>query len=542
MPAPGRSVKPDMCTLSWQIRNNSLTVVFNRDERYSRPEAHPPETDTIDGVRVLAPRDPEGGGTWIAANEHGMVVCLMNNYRAGSHEKPEREYRSRGLLVRSLSPMSDLHRLRSALSDIDLYAYRPFHLIVFPGTFPPIEWQWNGRKLTEIVGAPPVLTSAGILSDYIAKRRIRLFRKATDDFTTDVSDEKQLSLHRSRRPWPPLTSVAMRWRDRGTVSLTQVKVTPGDVLMRYQPGDPATTPHPTETFRLERTGTPRPEREIIPCEPFPDDPVDVIRLLGEKNPAMQQSLPGIAKSVLRLIARERTINNGLNKVRELPCNFISAKALHYTGVRGHLEPASGALPAPETRPVFLANHPTGGLDGILILHWLSTYYPGIRLIVNDLLWNIHHMRPYIVPVDMYGDSRKALRTLVDAFEGDLPLMVFPSGRTARKKNGVLTEEPWRKNSVKMALKHQRTVVPIRIDGYNSRLFYGVAWLRTLLRIPLNLEMLFLSHEFFRPKWKDFGITVGEPMTAEQVRELGKSDAERAEALRRICVQQSPHLP
>ncbi len=525
-----------MCTLSWKIQNESLTLVFNRDERLSRPEARPPDVEVIDGVRVLAPTDPEGGGTWIAANERGMVICLMNNYQAGSHEKPDREYQSRGLLVRSLSPQTDLHQLRRVLADLDMHAYRPFHLIVFPGAFPPIEWQWNGKQLTEIVGALPLLTSSGPLPGYVAKKRARLLRKATHDFIQDISDEEQLSLHRRRRPWPPGISIAMKRKNRGTVSLTQVKVNPGEVVMRYQPGDPATTLHPLVTSRLARTGTTKPEREILPCEPYPDDPIDVIRLLGEKNPDMLKSLPGIARSGLRLIARESTINDRLNRIRHLSCNLLSAKALHYTGVRGHLKPASGALPHPETRPVFMANHPTGGLDGILVLHWLSTYYPDVRLIVNDLLWNLHHMRPYVVPVDVFGDSRKALKTMVAAFEGDQPLVVFPSGRTARKKNGVLTEEPWEKNSIKMAIKHQRTVVPIRIDGYNSRLFYSAAWMRNMLRIPLNLEMLFLSHELLHPKWKDFGMTVGEPMPPDHVKSLGNSDKERAESLRRICTQ------
>jgi len=526
-----------MCTLSWQVRDESLTLIFNRDERLSRPEAHPPEVEDIEGVRVLAPKDPEGGGTWLAANEFGMVVCLMNNYRNGTLEPSDREYRSRGLLVRSLSSFHDLHELRSSLADIDMQAYRPFHLVVFPGVFAPIEWQWNGRVLTETVGPPPVMSSAGLLPDYIPKKRIRLFRKVTDDFMKTITGEKQLAMHRSRRPWPPFMSIAMKWRGRGTVSLTHVTIESDAITMGYQPGDPVTTSHPMVTSRLVRIASPKPERQILPCDPYPENPIDVIKVMSEKNPAMLASLPGIARAGLRVIAREKIINNRLNRARKLTSNLFAARVLHHTGVRGHLTPAAGALPPPESRPLFVANHPTGGLDGILLLHWLSTYYPGIRLIVNDLLWNLHHMRPYIVPVDVFGDNRNTLKTVMDAFQGQDPLLVFPSGKTARKQNGELTEAPWQKNSIKMAVKYQRIVVPVRIDGYNSRLFYGVAWMRNLLRIPLNLEMLLLSHEFFSPRWKDFGLTVGEPLSPDQVRALGDSDEERAQALRRICVQQ-----
>lgn len=182
----------------------------------------------------------------------------------------------------------------------------------------------------------------------------------------------------------------------------------------------------------------------------------------------------------------------------------------------------------------MANHPTGGLDGLLALHWLSVYYPGIRLIVNDLLWNLPHMRPYILPVDVFGDSRKALKLVFDIFKGDAPLMLFPSGQTARKEKGVLTEASWKKNSIKMAIRNRRTVVPVHIKGYNSRLFYSLAWIRKVLRVPLNLEMLLLSREFFYPACKEFYITVGSPISSEDVKKMGKTDDERAEKLRQIC--------
>ncbi len=513
-----------------------MTLIFNRDERFSRPSARPPETETIEGTRVLAPKDPEGGGTWIAANEYGLVCCLMNNYSASFTNEPEKQYRSRGLLVRSVSAFSDLHCLRAMLDGIDFREYRPFHLIVFPGVFSPLEWQWDGAELREVVAPPPILTTSGSLPRLTKKLRTRLFRKATDNFTRLIPDEEQLAMHRSRRPWPPAWSVAMKRKNRGTVSLTRVQVNEKDVVMSYQPGDPAATPHPMQISRLERTGSTKPDRELLPCDPYPDHSIDVIRLLGEKNPEMQKKLPGAVRSGIRLVAKEKSINTLLDRHHDLHCNFHASKALNHLGVRAFLKPAGGALPAPETRPVFMSNHPTGGLDGLLVLHWLSTYYPRVHLLVNDLLWNLPHMRPYIIPVDVFGDTRKALKTVFEAFKGDASLMVFPSGVTARKKNGILTEAPWQKNSIKMAIKHKRTVVPIHIDGHNSRFFYGLAWMRKMLRIPMNLEMMLLSWELFKPATKDYGMTVGTPLSPDQVRALGSNDDKRAEQLRRICVQ------
>ena len=50
------------------------------------------------GVRYIAPVDSDCGGTWIAANEFGVSVCLLN--RGNGHGPLAAE--SRGLLVDEL--------------------------------------------------------------------------------------------------------------------------------------------------------------------------------------------------------------------------------------------------------------------------------------------------------------------------------------------------------------------------------------------------------------------------------------------------------
>lgn len=524
-----------MCTLSWQIREDSLTVIFNRDELLSRPDALPPETQIENGVHVLAPRDPEGGGTWISANEYGLVFCLMNYYGNTARENSRGSFQSRGLLVKKMSGHTDLHIIRKSLADIDIRQYRPFHFIVFPGAFTPIEWQWDGNEFREVVASLPLLTTSGSFPSLTRWARTRVFRKAADNYNRILTDEQHLAIHRNRRPWPASMSIAMKRRGRETVSLTRVQVHPDKVLMDYLPGNPATTQQPMQSCQLKRTANPAPERKIIPCVPYPDNPVKVATLLREKNPKMYRNMSGITKKLVRFVAKEGIINQRLNHLKSTPCNFFASKVLNIIGVKGFLKPASGALPDPESRPVFMANHPAGGLEGLLMLHWLSIYYPGVRLIVNDLLWNLPHMRPYIVPVDVFGDSRKALKKVFEVFEGDAPLFMFPSGQTARKEKGTLTEARWQKNAVKMAILNKRTVVPIRISGYNSRFFYSIAWLRKLLRIPLNLEMMMLSREFFNPACKEYGIITGGSISHDHILAMGKTNEERAEKLRQICM-------
>jgi uncharacterized protein with NRDE domain len=75
-----------------------LVVGANRDERYDRP---------ADAISVLAPRNPRvlggrdlmAGGTWLAVNEHGLVVGLTNRPSPSGRDPSKR---SRGELPLAL--------------------------------------------------------------------------------------------------------------------------------------------------------------------------------------------------------------------------------------------------------------------------------------------------------------------------------------------------------------------------------------------------------------------------------------------------------
>ena len=68
-----------MCTVTFIVRRRGYCLGMNRDEKLTRPIALPPLKATVDGRTVLAPSEP-GGGTWIAANDHGTTLALINWY------------------------------------------------------------------------------------------------------------------------------------------------------------------------------------------------------------------------------------------------------------------------------------------------------------------------------------------------------------------------------------------------------------------------------------------------------------------------------
>ena len=68
-----------MCTVTWVHEQAGGYHLFSsRDEKRTRSVALTPELYETSGVRWMAPLDPDGGGSWVAVNEFGFSVCLLN--------------------------------------------------------------------------------------------------------------------------------------------------------------------------------------------------------------------------------------------------------------------------------------------------------------------------------------------------------------------------------------------------------------------------------------------------------------------------------
>jgi len=166
------------------------------------------------------------------------------------------------------------------------------------------------------------------------------------------------------------------------------------------------------------------------------------------------------------------------------------------------------------RVIFVCNHPLGGLDGMILIDWLSAIYGNnIKLVVNDLLMAIEPLREVFLPINKHGkQSRFSSVQLDQAMESDNPILIFPAGLVSRKnKSGIIADLEWNKMFIQKSIKFKRPVIPIHFSGQNSSFFYNFAKLRTALGLKFNIEMLRLPKEVFLSRDKQFHICVGRPI-------------------------------
>lgn len=226
-----------MCTVTFLPRRAGYWLAMNRDERLTRPVALPPQQAEAGDRTVLCPAEP-GGGTWIALNDQGICLSLINWYSAPQYLA--RDVVSRGRVVPSACAADTRHHVESVLRKLPLPRMNPFRLIgVFPTSSEVVEWRWGRGELHRLCHGWQVRqwTSSG-LDDRAAQRvRRERWREALGQRSAGTSAWLR-RLHRSHAPQRGPFSVCMHRADAATVSFTEICVAPQCAAMRYWPGSP----------------------------------------------------------------------------------------------------------------------------------------------------------------------------------------------------------------------------------------------------------------------------------------------------------------
>lgn len=247
-----------MCTVSIITRDapTGYRVVCNRDESRERAPATPPRWHTLAGssLRAVWPTDTAAGGTWIAAGEHGLTLCLLNL----NPEPPLDPARlagmtSRGLLIPRLIGAPGAFEAVQRLGAMDLADFPPFRLVaVDPGQDGPsvVEARWDLAGLgIAWHAAPPLCFVSSGLGDSRVAPRLDLFEGMIAASEAPSCPQRQDAFHRHAWAGRSEISVMMSRAEARTVSVTSldVRLAAGSnghrrfaVSMAYDPvGEPA---------------------------------------------------------------------------------------------------------------------------------------------------------------------------------------------------------------------------------------------------------------------------------------------------------------
>jgi ribosomal protein L30/L7E len=238
-----------MCTVSFIARQRGYLLGMNRDEKLTRTPGSPPKLLRSRGRKILCPSEA-GGGTWIALNDTGTTLALINWYAI--RRRVTANPCSRGEVIRFSSHAGDPAEVEAVLEKLRLRRMNPFRLIgIFPQTRAAVEWRWNLRKLVRLdhEWESQQWISSGFDEPMAQRIRGETFRRALRQRTAGTVEWLR-RLHRSHVPRRGPNSTCMHRADAATVSYTQVTCSPARAAMFHQAGAPCRCDSAQKTFAL----------------------------------------------------------------------------------------------------------------------------------------------------------------------------------------------------------------------------------------------------------------------------------------------------
>jgi putative hemolysin len=203
---------------------------------------------------------------------------------------------------------------------------------------------------------------------------------------------------------------------------------------------------------------------------------------------------------------------------------FARQALVRLGVRYTLA-ASELQQVPESGGVIVvANHPFGGVDGLIAINALYARRPDFKLLANGMLGRLKPLQDAVLPVDALGsDARSNARSLRDALRhvaAGGALFTFPAGEVAHLRWGRLgvVDPPWTRAASRLIRLSNVPIVPMYFEGRNSALFQTLGLLHPLLRT------LLLPRETLNKVGANVPVRIGAPISARRIAKLDEPAA------------------
>jgi putative hemolysin len=182
--------------------------------------------------------------------------------------------------------------------------------------------------------------------------------------------------------------------------------------------------------------------------------------------------------------------------------------------------------------VVVANHPFGGIEGIMLADILLSVRRDVKIMANFLLQRIPQLKELTIPVDPFNRADSArinmapIRAAQRWVKNGGMLLVFPAGEVSHfnLSSCEISDKAW-STAVGRIVRHaQASVLPIFFQGHNGALFHAAGCIHPCLRTAL------LARELINKQAKTIAIKIGAPIPFRWLRRY-TDDAKLVEHLR-----------
>lgn len=247
-------------------------------------------------------------------------------------------------------------------------------------------------------------------------------------------------------------------------------------------------------------------------------------------PTLFSSFPRFIGAAARALCERALAFPSLNQVYERALAFrapqwFCERALRSLDVEIGVS-AEDVRRIPSAGPlIVVANHPFGGLDGLILTALLQRVRSDVKLLANYMLSNLPEMRETCIFVDPFGGPSAtarncgAIKSAVRWIQHGGVLGVFPAGEVSHftLRRGFVTDPPWNDAVARLVRRTHATVLPVFFSGANSRLFQFAGLLHPRLRTAM------LPRELLRMRGRSVRVEIGSPIPFSRLSRFVESD-------------------
>jgi putative hemolysin len=173
--------------------------------------------------------------------------------------------------------------------------------------------------------------------------------------------------------------------------------------------------------------------------------------------------------------------------------------------------------------IAIANHPYGGIEGMVLLKMLLTVRPDAKLMANFLLKKIPNLSDYFIAVNPFeniehSSSISGLKNTLELLSQGTPIGIFPAGEvsTFKIETQQVTDRLWHPVVGKIIAKARVPVVPVYFHGNNGLLFNLLSIIHPALRTAK------LPSELFNKQGHTIKLRIGKPINITDYPEYNNS--------------------
>ncbi|MCG9784326.1 lysophospholipid acyltransferase family protein [Vibrio brasiliensis] len=175
--------------------------------------------------------------------------------------------------------------------------------------------------------------------------------------------------------------------------------------------------------------------------------------------------------------------------------------------------------------LIVANHPFGGIEGIILASLISQVRKDVKVLANELLKRIPELDELFIGVDVFGGekarqtNRRAIKEANHHLKQGGVLIIFPAGEVSswQASENKITDNTWSKSVAKFVKHAEATTVPLFIKGMNSKLFYQAGRIHPLLRTAL------LGRELLNKSGETISVSVGNPIPYSEIKDFDNEE-------------------